>query len=370
MKKWPWMGLIPVAFLAGRLSAQNADARDPYAGLDTYARVLSTIQTWYVEERSQEELVWRSLEGMDDALDRHSAFYPPAVWKGILRDGEGSFLGMGVECSWENDHFRVLRVAKDGPAEGAGIRAGDQLWRIDGVVLGELGEEEARRLLVGDVGKISQLEVEREGQRSTLLLPQLPVPRLDVEVRREGNQAVITLGSFRVGTAASFGEKLNDLGLIPGLVIDLRGNPGGSLDEAIGIAELFLDEGLVVRVRARAMAEEEHRSHSGGEFPAPVAVLIDGQSASAAEVLAGALQRRGRAALFGSRSWGKGSVQRFYEYEDGSALKLTFARYYLPDDSSVEGRGLEPDFHEEPAVGEDRPLRAALEWLRKQAPPG
>ena len=370
MKKWPSLGLILAAFVAGRLSAQTATARDPYAGLDTYARVLSTIQTWYVDETSQEELVWRSLEGMEDAMDRHSTFFPPAVWKGILRNDEDNFLGIGVECSWEKDHFRVLRVAKDSPAATAGIEPGALIWRIDAVILGTLGEEEARQRLMGQPGKLSEVEVEWEGQRSTLLLPHLPIPRLDVESSREGAIGRITLGSFRVGSAERFGEKLKALGDIKGLVVDLRGNPGGSLDEAVGIADLFLGEGPVVRVRARATSEELYQSHSGGEFAAPVAVLIDGQSASAAEVLAGALQRRGRASLFGSRSWGKGSVQRYYEYEDGSALKLTFARYYLPDDRSVEGVGLEPDFTVEAAAGDDRVLRSALEWLRKQAPPG
>ena len=194
--------------------------------------------------------------------------------------------------------------------------------------------------------------------------------RTAVESSREGAIGRITLGSFRVGSAERFGEKLKALGDIKGLIVDLRGNPGGSLDEAVGIADLFLGEGPVVRVRARATSEQLYQSQSGGEFAAPVAVLIDGQSASAAEVLAGALQRRGRASLFGSRSWGKGSVQRYYEYEDGSALKLTFARYYLPDDRSVEGVGLEPDFTVEAAAGDDRVLRSALEWLRKQAPPG
>ncbi len=370
MNKWPSLGLILAAFVAGRLSTQTATARDPYAGLDTYARVLSTIQTWYVEEKSQEELIWRSLEGMDDALDRHSAFYPPEVWKGILRDDADSFLGIGVECSWEKDHFRVLRVTRDSPADTAGIQPGMLIWRIDDAMLGLLGEEEARRLLTGQPGKLSEIEVEWEGSRSTVLLPHLPIPRLDVEAKREGPFGRITLGSFRVGSAQRFEEKLASLAEIKGVVLDLRGNPGGSLDEAIGIADLFLDEGPVVRVQARATSEEQHLSHSGGEFVGPVAVLIDGQSASAAEVLGGALQRRGRASLFGSRSWGKGSVQRYYEYEDGSALKLTFARYFLPGDHSVEGVGLTPDYPVEVVAGEDRVLGAALEWLRKQTPPG
>lgn len=370
MNKWPSLGLILVAFAAGRLSAQTATARDPYAGLDTYARVLSTVQAWYVDEKSQEELIWRSLQGMDDALDRHSAFYPPEVWKGILRDDEDTFLGIGVECSWEKDHFRVLQVTRDSPADTAGIQPGMLIWRIDSLILGGLEEEEARRLLTGQPGKLSEFEVEREGARSTLLLPHLPIPRMDVEAKREGAFGRIALGSFRIGSAQRFEEKLASLTEIKGLVLDLRGNPGGSLDEAVGIADLFLDAGPVVRVQARATSEELHQSRSGGEFVGPVAVLIDGQSASAAEVLGGALQKRGRASLFGTTSLGKGSVQRYYEYEDGSALKLTFARYFLPDDHSVEGVGLTPDVTVEAAAGEDRVLRSALEWLRKQAPPG
>lgn len=369
MKKGWFLAGIALAFLMGRWSSQVAEADDPYAGLDLYARVLTNIKDSYVDPVPQALLIHRSLEGMDDALDRHSAFYPPGVWKQLAADAEGRFVGLGVECRWEAGNLVVERLVKEGPAEQAGILPGDRILAINQQELKGLSEEEARKLLVGEEGQVSKVRLQRAAEvvEKTVAQVRLSVVGVEAEIQAK---TLIYLGvhAFRTGTAATARERLNALKKpgIQGVILDLRGNGGGLLEEGVGIADLFLEDGPVVAVRPRTVAPEEFSaSPSADDWTGPMVVLVDRNSASAAEVAAGALQRRGRARLAGERSYGKGTVQRFFEYEDGSVLKLTFARYFLPDGTSVEGTGLTPDL---PASTPEEVLAAAISSLQTQAP--
>jgi carboxyl-terminal processing protease len=307
---------------------------------------LSTIEDNYVDPVPQALLIHRSLEGMDDALDRHSAFYPPEVWHQLAADVEGRFVGLGVECSWTPGALTVERLVKEGPAEQAGIQTGDQILANNGQLLQGLTEEEARKLLVGEEGQVSTVRFLRGETTLERTLAQLRLSVVGVESSVSGKVGYLAVHAFREGTAATARIQLNSLRKqgITGMILDLRGNGGGLLEEGVGVADLFMHAGKIVSVQPRSVAPEEFSaSASADDWEGPMVVLVDENSASASEVAAGALQRSGRSRLMGARSYGKGTVQRFYEYEDGSVLKLTFARYFLPDGTSVEDKGLQPD---------------------------
>ena len=349
---------LVAAFAAGQVYGQVRAADSPYVALDVFARVLTQIAESYVDPLSQKDLVYRALDGVDDALDPHSRFLDPESFRRLREDAEGQFVGIGAQLREDPCGLRVTGVLSAGPADRAGIMADDCLVTVDGSPLAGLALDEALGRVRGLEGEAVTLGVSRDG--GVRPIPVLRTRIVEASVEGElfsAGIALLRVRQFRAGAATELAARVAELGAqapIRGAVLDLRDNPGGRLDEAVAITDLFLGSGRIVSTRARAAGQPEElhdATDSRDDWAWPLVVLVNGQSASAAEIVAGALQDHGRAKLVGTPTYGKGSVQTVYEFEDGSALKLTIARYYLPSGRRIEDhRGLTPDIAAAPQM--------------------
>ncbi len=334
--------------VTGRVAA--AKAQDPYASLDLFAKVLTVIETDYVDEIPTEDLVEAAIEGMTGELDPHSRWLSAEEARSFQEETKGHYEGIGVEVRLVEDGVLVSRVLPGGPAERDGVHAGDILLEVDGEPLTGLNLDQVAKVLQGPRGDKVLLTLLRGSQRVQVSTVR---DRVHVEAVEgallEGGIAYLHLDQFTDACAAELKDKLARMERrsrpLSGIILDLRDNPGGLLSEAVSVSDLFLDAGPIVSTRGRIDERTEHMATRGGvDASLPVAVLINGGSASASEIVAGALQDTGRATLVGSTTYGKGSVQSLYRHEDGSALKLTVARYYTPSGLPVATRhGREPD---------------------------
>lgn len=361
--------LTSVAFAGGLLGGTtvvhhaHASSSEPYAGIDTLARALATIESQYIEVRATEDLVHDAIRGITRGLDTHSVFLVPSDYGDLRGRTEGVRAGVGVQLDRDADGWLLARVYSGGPAALAGLRGGERLETIEGSPVTALDEAAVRALLGGELESTVTLGVSTAaGSRTVTVVRDTVREPATVHARNAAGVGYVRLVHFQREAAADLRRSLAVLeqeGALEGLVLDVRGNAGGLLEEAIAMVDLFVEEGPIVRIEGRDDAEREAFSATAGGTRAglKLVVLIDGGSASASEILAGALQARGRATLVGSPSYGKGSVQRVYEFEDGAALKLTVARYVLPSDTQIEdGEGLQPDVMVRRAPAADSPL--------------
>lgn len=360
-------GLFLVGVLVGSWVGRAAVARatDPYAGLERFARVLTAIEADYVEPLDTETLIDAAIDGMVDELDPHSRWMSAEAVAELRADTEGSTTGFGVELAVVDGGFRIEKVLADSPAAREGLVAGDRLIAIDGVQLAGMALADVEARMQGERGEIGELTVLREGwrapqklstHRDTVKIPALEVARFD-------SVLYVRFIDFQRGSALDLAHTLAANADATGLLLDLRDNTGGLLDEAVGVVDLFLDEGTIVSVRGRKDGVQAH--HATKKTPArdlPVVVLTNHYSASASEIVAGALRDAGRARLVGGATYGKGSVQQLYRNPDGSALKLTVARYHLTSGTIPAGQGLQPDVPVE--VAPTRPSQRLIERLR------
>ncbi len=348
--------LVGAAFGGGLLAgaqvtrAAHARGADPYAGLEVLAEVLHTIETRHVDDVPAEVLVRGAIRGMADALDAHTAYLDPSDRAAFQDHAEGARTGVGLDLVDTGAGVAVFDVMPGGPADIAGVRPGDVLLAIDGVAV-SAAEPAAERLLgERDTPVAVDLRRAEETRRLTLvrdtvleksvraaLLPEgIAWIQMDVFRRRAGAEVVDALARLQAEAGGS----------LAGVVLDLRDNPGGLLEEAVVVVDAFVSDSAIIETRDRAghVKESHHATASASDLAAPLVVLVDGGSASAAEIVAGALQDLGRAELVGGRTYGKGSVQQIFVFEDGAGLKLTVARYYLPSGRTIPDRdGLEPD---------------------------
>jgi len=347
--------LFAAGITAGNQATLSAYAAggDPYVGLDVFSRAMTQIQRNHVEAMDTRELVWAAVDGMAEALDRHSMFFDPETYGDILEDQKGRYYGVGVESRpAEGGGILIVDVLPASPAELAGVLEADVIVEVDGEDITDLSFDEATARIKGPRGQFVAFGIERAGEG-----------RLTLDVARDEIVTPVATGGwladgvgyvrveqFRSGVTEQMSDAIADLmaeGHVDGLVLDLRGNPGGLLTEAADMVDRFVaSEEVVVTTRGRVdeELEELRASVSADDLDVPLVVLIDGDSASGSEIVAGALQELGRATVVGQPSWGKGSVQRIYEYSDGSALKLTVARYYLPSGKAIDiDGGIEPD---------------------------
>ena len=334
---------------AGTVRSAFGQARDAYAGLDVLARAMTTIERAYVEERDVLELSHAAIQGMIEDLDPHSAWLSPDDYQALQERAEGRYLGIGVELSGLGAADVVIgTVLPRSPAALAGIEAGDVLIAIDGQAVAELSPEAVQALLGGP----ARLTLRRGAEELAVTVVRDEI--LDISVRGEpvaGRLGYIQIERFSRSTATEVALALQQLRAhspVEGLILDLRDNPGGLITEAVALVDLFVDQGTIVQTRGRdAEVRPEVYPASAtatDELSLPLIVLINGGSASASELVAGALRDLGRATLVGTPSYGKGSMQNVYEFEDGSALKLTVARYYLPSGTTISpDAGLQPD---------------------------
>ncbi len=334
--------------------ATDAEA-SPFATLSIFARALSQIEASHVEPPAPERLVYGAIRGMVATLDPHSAFLDPEEYRVLEDDTSGSFAGIGVEIDVRDGWLVVRGVLPGGPAERAGIRPGDRFLALDGRYARDLRIDEAVRIMRGEPGTPVEVRIRREGEESALVLTiTRELIQVDaVETRVLPDRTVyLRIRAFQETTTDEVRRALDaavsstaSAGGVAGVLLDLRGNPGGLLDEAVHVVDEFVESGVIVSTRGRdGVVLGERRAQRAGTRPNwPLVVLVDGYSASASEIVAGALQDHRRALIVGTTTWGKGSVQNLIELPDGSALKLTVARYYTPSGRSIQARGVEPD---------------------------
>ena len=330
--------------------------RSPFEPLTIFARAFTHVETGYVEPVDQQRLVYGAIRGMLDALDPHSAFLDPEEYRMLEADAEGRFAGVGVEVAMRDGWLTVLAVFDEGPAAAAGLRPGDRFLSIDGEDARDIRLYDAVRRMRGPPGTQVEVEIRRPGEEAALerTLTRAFIEVTPVEVRfLEQNAIYVRIETFSENTASllrdsldAAAEKLAESGGIRGVLLDLRDNAGGLLQQAVQVSDEFLSSGVIVTTRDRGGQEvSEFRARRGGTRPDwPLVALINEHTASAAEIVAGALKDHDRAILVGVRSFGKGSVQDILELPDGSAVKLTIARYFTPSGSSIQATGIQPDY--------------------------
>jgi carboxyl-terminal processing protease len=342
--------VLAVSWLNGPLPAQ---AETAYQELQLFTDVLSIVRRSYVEEVPVKDLVYGAIDGMLASLDPHSGFMPPEVYKEMKIDTRGEFGGLGVEITLKDDMLTIVAPIEDTPAFRAGLASGDRIFKIGNQFTKGMEIMEAVRLMRGAPGTEVAITVMREGfekPREFILKREvIKIKSVKSKTLEEGF-AYVRVTQFQERTANDLERALNDLrkasnGILRGLIIDLRNNPGGLLDQAVEVADLFLEEGLIVYTKGREPdAQMEFSARRSGTEPAcPMVVLINGGSASASEIVAGALQDQGRAVILGTQSFGKGSVQTILPLGDDSGLRLTTARYYTPKGTSIQAKGITPD---------------------------
>jgi len=335
------------------VAATSGGQDEIYRELELFTDVLALIQRNYVEEVELRDLIYGAIDGMLATLDPHSAFMPPDEYEERRVDTRGAFGGLGIEVTIKDGILTVVSPIDDTPAHRAGIQAGDQILWIEDQSTKSMDILEAVQLMRGEPGSTVHITTLREGdekpQRLELVREVIKIASVKSRSLDEGI-GYVRLLQFQENTARELKKALEKLrsennGLLQGLVLDLRNNPGGLLDQAIAVSDLFLAEGLIVYTEGR---DEESRisasaTQDGTEPPYPIVVLINAGSASASEIVAGALHDHGRALLMGERSFGKGSVQTLMPLGDDSGLSLTTARYYTPSGVSIQATGIEPD---------------------------
>jgi len=344
--------VIGIIFLAGQsLDKVSAVSRDTYEGLEAFTDVLAIVQKNYVEDVGTQKLVEGAINGMLGALDPHSAYLTPESYKELQVDTGGSFGGLGIEITLRDGLLTVVSPIEDTPAYRAGIKAGDQIIKIDGQLTKDMTLVEAVKKMRGPEGSKIVLSIRREGVSRFMdfSLTREIIKIQSVKSRMlEKGYGYIRLTQFQDRTSTDLENALTRLnkedGKLEGLVLDLRNNPGGLLSQAVKVADFFLDSGMIVYTEGRLdNQKQKYFAHPGGYVDLPLVVLVNGGSASASEIVAGAMQDHGRAVILGTQTFGKGSVQTILPLENGAALRLTTAMYYTPNGRSIQVTGIAPD---------------------------
>ncbi len=338
--------------------------QSPYHALGTFTRVLAHIENSYVESVDETRLVYGAIQGMVAGLDPHSDFLPPDDFRIFQSDTTGRFGGVGLEVDAgerTGGRLTVVTPIEGTPAARAGIQPGDVIVSIEGRSTQGMSIDAAVRLMRGEPGTRVRLELLRRGRDAPIPLTlERAIVRVESVTARllEPRIVLLRVRQFQEGTIDAVRRELDRLtaesgGSLRGLVLDLRDNPGGLLDQAVALADEFIGEGVLLTTRGQGgrLLDEERARQRGTREGFPIVAVVNGASASAAEVVAGALQDSGRAVIVGTRTFGKGSVQTIIELPDGSGLKLTIARYYTPSGRSIQAQGIAPDVEVEGALG-------------------
>lgn len=335
------------------LQLPDPEKQLPLDDLRKFTEVFERIRKTYVEEVDDRTLLNNAIKGMLSGLDPHSAYLEPQAFSELEESTSGAFGGLGIEIGQENGFIKVITPIDDTPATRAGIQAGDLIIKLDDDPVKGMSLEEAVGRMRGKPGTKITLTVIREGESQPL---EIEVTRDVIKVTSvktrllEPGFGYLRITQFQAGTGADFNTGLRKLetensGPLDGLVLDLRNNPGGVLQAAVEVADALLEEGLIVYTEGRLRSSQLRFSASPGDDSGgvPIVVLINGGSASASEILAGALQDHRRAVVLGTRSFGKGSVQTVMPLNEEYGLKITTARYYTPSGRSIQALGIEPD---------------------------
>jgi carboxyl-terminal processing protease len=388
-KKLGWLILLGFVFglVVGGLSVHNVSAlsNKTYEKLKIFTDCLEIIKKSYVEDVKTEDLITGAIEGMLSSLDPYSAYLDPDMYRELQVETKGSFGGLGIEIAIKDGILTVIAPIEDTPAYRAGIKAGDKIVKINEESTKGLNLMECVKRLRGAKGTHVTITIFREGftqtQEVSMVRDIIKIQSVKYKTLEKG-YGYLRISQFQEKTSADATRALEALQKenpegIKGLILDLRNDPGGLLDEAVEVSDLFLDSGVIVTIKGRNEEEKTaFNAHLEGTMPNwPMVVLVNQGSASASEIVAGALQDYGRAVIMGSKTFGKGSVQTIIPLDDGSGIKLTTARYYTPKGRSIHEKGIQPDIplpaiekapqkvvEEQP--GADPDLDRALEQLK------
>jgi carboxyl-terminal processing protease len=375
IRKNRWAITLAIALIACFLVLQEkavrraqALPRETYEDLETFAQVLTLVQKNYVEPVSTKRLINGAITGMLASLDPHSAYLTPDLYRDLQVETRGSFGGLGIEITVKNGVLTVVSAIEDTPAYHAGLKSNDQIIKINDDFTKDMTLTDAVKRMRGPKGSKINLTLHRDG------VPQLFSVQLTRDVIKiksvkssepEKGYGVVRITTFQENSSDDAQRALEKLakdngGKFKGLVLDLRDDPGGLLNQAVRVSDIFLDGGLIVYTEGRQDNQRQkyysqHKKTPLGDFP--MVVLVNGGSASASEIVAGALQDRKRAVVIGTQTFGKGSVQTILPLDDKSALRLTTARYFTPNGRSIQAVGITPDID----VEQPKPTLAALE---------
>jgi len=330
----------------------GADIESAYGKLKVLADVFAIVERNYVEPVKANNLINGAINGMLETLDPHSNYMAPEVYKEMQTETRGSFGGIGFEITIRDKVLTVVAPIEDTPASRAGIQSGDMILRIDGKSTKDMTLMEAVKLMRGPQGTQVTITVMRQGftEPKDFTLTRAIIPIRSVRFKTlEPGYGYIKVSQFIERTFPDLENALSKIESkekpLKGLILDLRNNPGGLLEQAVKVADLFLESGMIVytegRVEGQKMKFFVQKKEKVQDYP--MIVLVNGGSASASEIVAGALQDQGRAVILGTQTFGKGSVQTIIPLEDGSALRLTTARYYTPNGRSIQAQGIAPD---------------------------
>ena len=344
--------LVLTLSLGGGVASKGNDTAATYENLRLFTEVLSIVQSQYVDEVPPKDLIYNAIKGTLRGLDPHSSFLDPEMYKEMQVETSGSFGGLGIEITLRDDVLTVVAPIEGTPAYRAGIQPGDRILKIEGLSTKDMQLADAVKRMRGKPGSKITITIVREGWTEA---KDFVITREQIRVQSVKNNQLepgieyIRLRQFQEQTANDLDtalEKYTKDGKIQGLVLDLRNNPGGLLTSAVEVTEKFLEPGKLVvytegRVRNQNMRFSSNAKHAYTEFP--IVILVNQGSASASEIVAGALQDWGRAVVLGTQSFGKGSVQTIIPLSDGSGLRLTTAKYFTPKGRSIHGKGITPD---------------------------
>ena len=350
---------LDMTVLAEREQAKDGVSSLPMDELRTFTEVFARIKSDYVEPVEDKKLLEDSIQGMLSGLDPHSAYLDAESFKDVRVETEGQFGGLGIEVTMENGFVKVVSPIEDTPAAAAGLKTGDLIIRLDDKAVKGMTLTDAVRLMRGKPGSDIILTVVREGNNKPL---KFTVTRAVIKIQSVKHKLLdpgygyVRVTQFQSGTTKNLQAAIKKLetenkAALKGLILDLRNNPGGVLNAAVGVSDAFLNKGLIVYTEGRVADSKLKFSAAPGDLlnGAPMVVLVNGGSASASEIVAGALQDHKRAVVMGTKTFGKGSVQTIVPVSNGAALKITTARYYTPDGRSIQAAGIAPDIVTEDA---------------------
>jgi carboxyl-terminal processing protease len=341
------LSMFTGAVMAKRLPFQG----EAYENLKVFTEVLSHIESNYVEEADPQKLIHGAIRGMLRTLDPHSSFMPPDVYREMQVETEGRFGGLGIEISLRDDILTVVAPIEGTPAFRAGIQAGDQIVKIEGETTKDITLIDAVKKLRGPEGSTVTISIFRKGftEPKDFTLTRAVIQIKSVRWKKLPDDiGYVKLRSFQKSTTDELEDALQDLEeqKIRALILDLRNNPGGLLEQAIAVSDEFLEGGKLIVYTKGRLAGQNMKGYSKNDrahLEYPMVILVNGGSASASEIVAGALQDLGRATVIGTQSFGKGSVQTIIPLSDGSGLRLTTAKYYTPQGREINGKGITPD---------------------------